>query len=193
MASSNGTAAIGRMSGSIIDRLLDTQNTQETLRDEDCYADTQCDSTQVDSEHGAPAKLWDEDATSSQEVCTTDEDVETTASEGEERENSKQEIPSPLPDMAEADIAAGCNAKPKTQDFGEDLELRLRRQGGLSPQQALHPPPPRSFARQAEAIRYLEGLLAQGSYELHQAGGCPTGRLPLFPLKSVDLLWGGVI
>ena len=162
---------------SIIDRLLETQNTQDTLRDEDCYAETQCDSTQADEEQTcAVSKIRSRDSTSSQDVCTTDEDVETTASEGEEKENLKIYAPSEADlGIAEADIAAGCNAEPGTpvQDSKkelrrEDLELYLRQLGGLSQHQALHPPPPRSFARQVDAISCLEGLLAQGSYELHQ-------------------------
>ena len=69
--------------------------------------------------------------------------------------------------VTEADIAAGCNAA--ALPSSEDLELCLRKLGGLG-HSPLHPPPPRSFARQAEAIRYLEGLLAQGVYRLHQLG-----------------------
>ena len=170
-ASSHGkvTATLRCMSRSIIDRLLDTQNTQETLRDDD-FAETQCDSTQADSDEVCPAKLRIDDATSNdgdgRDICTTDEDVETTASEGEEKENPKPESVH----MAEADIAAGCNAEPAVNDPRQDLELCLRKLGGLNESCPLHPPPPRSFARQAEAIRYLEGLLAQSTYQLHHLG-----------------------
>ncbi|CAE7302879.1 primpol [Symbiodinium sp. CCMP2456] len=155
------------MSKSIIDRLLDSQYTQETLRDEDCWAETQCDSTQPDSEL-RPAKLWDVEPTPGHDVCTTDEDVETTASEADDKEDHRLEVPfRGIREVAEADIAAGCNAAALRSS--EDLELCLRRLGGLG-HSPLHPPPPRSFARQAEAIRYLEGLLAQGVYRLHQLG-----------------------
>ena len=158
-------AILRHMSKSIIDRLLDSQYTQETLRDE-CWAETQCDSTQPDSEL-CPAKL-DVEPTPGHDVCTTDEDVETTASEADDKEDHRLEVPfRGIREVAEADIAAGCNAAALRSS--EDLELYLRRLGGLG-HSPLHPPPPRSFARQAEAIRYLEGLLAQGVYRLHQLG-----------------------
>ena len=167
------------MSKSIIDRLLDTQYTQETLRDEDCWAETQCDSTQPDSEL-CPAKLWDVEPTPGHDVCTTDEDVETTASEGDDKEDHRLEIPScGIREVTEADIAAGCNAA--ALPSSEDLELCLRKLGGLG-HSPLHPPPPRSFARQAEAIRYLEGLLAQGVYRCISSAFSPASFLP----RAVD-------
>jgi len=124
----------------ILTALLDSQS--DTDLGDLGYATTQCDSTQVDSDPGSPLKLPDIDNI---DVCSTDEDVDTTASEGFE------EVPGP-----QAPIQA--------------IETCLRHRVGLKAKQNLHPPAPRIFNRQAEAICCLEALVSSGRYKSQQLG-----------------------
>ena len=128
----------------ILTALLDTQSDTDRDLGDLGYATTQCDSTQVDSvdsDPGSPLKFPDDI-----DVCSTDEDVDTTASEGPE------ELPQPqaLPIQA--------------------IEICLRHRVGLEAKQNLHPPAPRVFNRQAEAICCLEALVSSGRYKSQQLG-----------------------
>ncbi|CAJ1448320.1 unnamed protein product, partial [Effrenium voratum] len=127
----------------IIDILLDTQV-------DEGYEATQVDSTQEDS--AKPIEVVE---------VSTDEDVDTTASEGE---------------LADEGLP--------------ELSLRLLRFCGVREGTALHPPPPRSFHRQAEALRCLESLAARGLYSPHELGlfsreftstGCRSFLVDTFP------------
>eukprot|EP00438_Fugacium_kawagutii_P013402 Skav216508 [mRNA] locus=scaffold1123:670197:673678:- [translate_table: standard] len=124
----------------ILTALLDSQDDRES------YATTQCDSTQVDQvEVDSPGSVKFPEI----DVCSTEEDVDTTASESE---------------VSEGDFTEGFT--PGALAIGSCLRHLV----ALEMQQSLHPPPPRIFPRQAEAICCLEALVSSGRYKPHQVG-----------------------
>lgn len=140
------------MSKDLLSALFDSQSS-------DGYATTQCDSTQADSE--LALKLEDADAI---DVCSTDEDVDTTASEGEgDQEDAENTDHKALGAHGISELVPTANAK-------QDMEQCLRDLLGLDVKQSLHPPAPRIFQRQAEAMCYFYSLVANGRYKAHQLG-----------------------
>lgn len=138
----------------ILTALLDSQ---------DGYATTECDSTQVDSQlsprfredHEDHEDHGDEnDAIAKIDVCSTDEDVDTTASEGTEDENKE----SAVKQLNQSHLSAGI------------LENCLRHLVGLEVFQSLHPSAPRIYQRQVEAICCLDALVSSGRYKAQQLG-----------------------
>ena len=127
----------------ILTALLDSQS--DTDLGDLGYATTQCDSTQVDSDPGSPLKFPTD--IDNIDVCSTDEDVDTTASEGPE------------------ELPHGPQALPI-----QAIETCLRHRVGLEAKQNLHPPAPRIFNRQAEALCCLEALVSSGRYKSQQLG-----------------------
>lgn len=134
----------------ILTALLDSQDDRES------YATTQCDSTQVDQvdqvdqvEVDSPRSPVKFDI----DVCSTEEDVDTTASESEGSEGSAGHFTERAPKVTLHAIGS-C----------------LRHLVALEMQQSLHPPAPRIFPRQAEAICRLEALVSSGRYKPHQVG-----------------------
>ena len=149
------------MTKDILAALFDSQSSEAT---DQGYATTQCDSTQADSEGGAKAL-------EPIDVCTTDEDVDTTASEGGEGGESEDAL-NPRPYLQQYQgLGTGMGIFESTKCLTEkDMEDRLRHLLGLHVKQSLHPPAPRIFQRQVEAISYLEALVANGKYKVHQLG-----------------------
>jgi len=151
----------------ILDRLFeDSQNSQ---RSHDC-ATTQCDTTQIDEEDELLGDAQRSPEAETVSPATTDEDVTTTASEDDEEEEEEirkndAEWPHACPDVPSTGIKY-TPGPPAT----EEVEAVLRKKVGLLAAQATHPASPRNFSRQAEAVAYLQALLAKGEYQ-----GCQLG------------------
>ena len=122
----------------ILTALLDSQS--------DGYATTQCDSTQVDSQSPTFEAPRTDVSGDVYDVCSTDEDLDTTASEGDDGGMPAESFPF------------------------RGIESCLRHLVALEGKQTLHPPAPRIFHRQAEAICCLDALVSSGRYKLHQLG-----------------------
>lgn len=138
----------------ILTALLDSQ---------DGYATTECDSTQVDSQlsprfredHEDHEDHGDEnDAIAKIDVCSTDEDVDTTASEGTEDESKESAV----------------KQWNQLSHLSAGIENCLRHLVGLEVFQSLHPSAPRIFPRQVEAICCLDALVSSGRYKAQQLG-----------------------